>query len=161
MNSNELILKEVLSPATINLKMEVHKREEAIEKLAEMLLKEKRITEKEVFIEDILNREEIESTNMGMGVAIPHGKSTAVLKNSIAIGRLSKPMVWDDNKDENPVSVIFLLAVRDDAERDKAHLELISKLATLLLKEKFLYTLFTTKSKIELIDQMNVLIGEE
>lgn len=160
MNSNELILNEVLSPATIDLKMEVHTKEEAIEKLAEMLLKEKRITEKEAFIEDITNREEIESTNMGMGVAIPHGKSTAVLKNSIAIGRLTEPMVWDSN-DEDPVSVIFLLAVRDDAERDKAHLELISKLATLLLKKKFLYTLFKTKSKIELIDQMNALIGED
>jgi len=160
MNSTRVNLNEVINPTTIDLNMEVKTKEEAIGKLADILLKENRIVEKEIFIEDILQREMLESTNMGIGVAIPHGKSSSVLKNTIAVARLRKPISWDSIQEGNPVRVIFLLAVCDDANRNTVHLELISKVASLLLKEKFLNTLFTTNTKTELIDQIFELIGE-
>ncbi|NMC46067.1 MAG: PTS sugar transporter subunit IIA [Chloroflexi bacterium] len=160
MNSDRVNFNEVINPTTIDLNMEVQTKEEAFDKLAEILIREKRISEKEEFIEDILKREQLESTNMGIGVAIPHGKSSAVIKNTIAIARLIKPVSWDATQDGNPVRVIFLLAVCDDANKNKVHLELISKVAALLLQEKFLTTLFNTESKTELIDQIFNLIGD-
>jgi len=160
MNRIRVNFNEVISMKTIDLNMEVKTKEEAIEKLADILLKEKRIREKEAFIEEIIKREQIESTNMGNGVAIPHGKSAAVLKNTIAIARLVEPLKWDSIPDRNPIKIIFLLAVCDDANKNEVHLELISKVATLLVQEDFLKTLFTTESKKELIDQIFKLIGE-
>ncbi len=160
MNNHPVNLNEILNPDTIDLDLKAHNRKESIEALAELLAADQRISDKEVFIEDVLAREAVETTNMGIGVAIPHGKSSAVLRNSIAIGRVAHPIDWDPEKDEKQVTVIFLLAVRDDAERDKAHLEMISKVATLLVKEAFLDVLFKTNSKQELLENIFKLIGE-
>ena len=151
----------MISKNTIDLDMEVKTKEEAITKLVDILYKDHRIIDKEVLIKEIHERENVETTNMGMGVAIPHGKSSTILKNSIAIGRLSEPISWDSKGNGNPVSLIFLLAVRDDAQRDKAHLELISKVATLLVNKDFLTLLFESDSKTELIKNIYILVGEE
>ena len=160
MNNNQTVLHQLIDESTIDLNMEVKNKKESIEKLAEMLLRVERINDKDIFIQDILDREEIESTNMGMGVAIPHGESSTIIKNSIAISRLSQPIPWKPGEDEKLVSVIFLLAVCDNPNRNKVHLELLSKIATLLLKENFLNLLFNTTSKSDLILQISKLIGE-
>jgi PTS system fructose-specific IIA component len=97
---------------------------------------------------------------MGVGVAIPHGRSPSVLKNSIAIARLKQPICWDSKPGGKPVRIIFLLAVCDDVNKNRVHLELISKVAALLIKENFLKNLFITESKTELVDQIFELIGE-
>ncbi len=160
MNNDPVNLSEVLNPATVDLDLKAGSRKESIEALADLLSADQRILDKEVFIEDVLAREEIETTNMGIGVAIPHGKSSAVTRNSIAIGRVDHPIDWDPEKDEKQVTVIFLLAVRDDAAKDKTHLEMISKVAALLVKEAFLDVLFKTDSKQELLENIFRLIGE-
>ena len=160
MNNRQVNLNEILNPTLIDLDLMAHNRKESIEALADLLSADQRISDKEVFIEDVLAREAVETTNMGIGVAIPHGKSSAVLRNSIAIGRVAHPIDWDPDKDEKQVTVIFLLAVRDDAEKDKAHLEMISKVATLLVKEAFLDVLFKTNSKQDLLENIFKLIGE-
>jgi fructose-specific phosphotransferase system IIA component len=160
MDNRQIYLDEVLNQATINLDLKVNDRKESIEALADLLSADKRILDREVFIEDVLARETIETTNMGIGVAIPHGKSSAVARNSIAIGRVAKPIEWDPEKDEKPVTVVFLLAVRDDAAKDKVHIEMISKVATLLVKEAFLDVLFKTNDKEVLLENIYKLIGE-
>ncbi len=160
MNNDRVNFNEVINPSIIDLNMEAKSKTEAIGKLADILIKEKRIEEKEVFIEDILEREKLESTNMGVGVAIPHGRSSSVLKNSIAIARLTQPICWDSKQGGKSVRIIFLLAVCDNVNKNRVHLELISKVAALLIQENFLKTLFITESKTELIDQIFKLIGE-
>ena len=162
MNNTLKNFNEVINLAAIDLHIDARTRREAIEKLVDLLAAEHRISDKEVFIEEVFKREALETTNMGMGVAIPHGKSSAVSRNSIAMGRLEEPIDWDPDKmDEKQVSVVFLLAVRDDAEKDKVHLELISKVASLLIKEAFLEILFNTDDKTELLEQIFSLIGDE
>ena len=160
MNNSRNKLDEIINHATIDLNIKAQTKQEAIERLTDLLMADNRISDKEVFIEEVFEREAIETTNMGLGVAIPHGKSSAVSRNSIAVGRLSDPIVWDQNKDEKLVTVIFMLAVRDDAARDKTHLELISKVATLLVKDEFLATLFDTDNKTKLLNQIYALIGD-
>jgi len=150
MNNQNQNLREIIVPATINLNMEVKTKENAISKLADMLYADGRINERSVFIQDILEREKVETTDMGIGVAIPHGTSSSILKNSIAIGRLKNPIAWDSQQEAKKISVIFLLAVCSE-NRDRTHLELISKIATLLLDDDFLDTLFHTTSKTELL----------
>lgn len=150
MNNQNQNLREIIVPATINLNMEVKTKENAISKLADMLYEDGRINERSLFIQDILEREKVETTDMGIGVAIPHGTSSSIVKNSIAIGRLTHPIAWDSRKEAKKISVIFLLAVCSE-NRDRTHLELISRIATLLLDDDFLDTLFHTTSKTELL----------
>lgn len=160
MDNKNMNLHEVIDCKTIDLNMEANTKEEVIEKLAGMLQGQGRIADKEVFIEDIFKREMLETTNMGMGVAIPHAKSPSVIKNTIAVARLGEPIKWVSIGEEGPVRVIILLAVADNENKNTVHMELISKVATLLLKETFLKMLFTTESNSELIDQIYTLLEE-
>lgn len=159
MSNNISLLEDVISEEIIDLEMEVNTKEEAIHQLGLSLLQQGRIDDIHCFVDDVLRREEIESTDMGIGVAIPHGASPAILRNSIAIGRLVDPIQWNIDQKQEPVSVIFLMAIRSE-NRDHLHLELMSKIATLLLKEEFLNTLFHTHQKQELLTQIKNLLKE-
>lgn len=62
---------------------------------------------KDGFYEDVLNRENIESTAIGNGVAIPHGSPGNVIKPKIFVIKLEYPVNWGGKM----VSIIFLLAL--------------------------------------------------
>ena len=152
-------LEDVLKPEIIDLNMEANSQEEAVRRLGELLLKDGRIDDLDLFVEDVLEREVLESTNMDIGVAIPHGTSRAIRANSIAIGRLINPIEWNKGENKQKVKVVFLMAIVSE-NRDRTHLELLSKMATLLLKEQFIRVLFNTTDKQELLNTVNDLLKE-
>lgn len=62
---------------------------------------------KEEFYQDVLKRENIESTAIGNGVAIPHGMPENVIQPKISVIKLEYPVNWGGKM----VSIIFLLAL--------------------------------------------------
>ncbi|MTI68483.1 MAG: BglG family transcription antiterminator [Firmicutes bacterium] len=86
-----------------NLKIE--SVEEVIKKLGNKLVS-KGYVDKD-FIKSALDRENITSTAVGKGVAIPHGTEKLVNKSTIAVAILNKPINWSGNK----VDIVFLLAL--------------------------------------------------
>lgn len=62
---------------------------------------------KDEFYQDVLRRENIESTAIGNGVAIPHGMPGNVIKPKISVIKLKYPVNWGGKM----VSIIFLLAI--------------------------------------------------
>lgn len=69
---------DLLKPEAIRLNQSVADKAEAIEQLIGLHAAVGNIHDKEVFRQDILKREELGSTAVGEGVAIPHAKSAAV-----------------------------------------------------------------------------------
>lgn len=59
------------------------------------------------FLKDVLERENVESTAIGSGIAIPHGKAENVIRPQICVVKLAEPLNWGNMK----VDVIFLLAL--------------------------------------------------
>ncbi len=59
------------------------------------------------FLDDVLKREKVETTNIGMGVAIPHGKAEHVKSPKIMLIRLENPIEWGKGN----VDLIFILAL--------------------------------------------------
>lgn len=159
MNNIAASLNEVLNPEIIDFNVEARTREAAIHHLGKLLREAGLVDDIDLFVEDVLQREEVESTNMDIGVAIPHGMSAAIKKNAIAIGRLVRPIEWKTGEEKQKVSVVFLMAIVSE-NRDRTHLELLSKMATLLLKEDFLKVLFRTEDKQELLDTIQRLLQE-
>lgn len=153
-------IEEIINEEIISLNIEAETKIEAIEKLVDMLYATDRITEKNLFLQDILDREKIESTNMGIGVAIPHGRSISVKQASVAIGRLIRPIRWDDSEvsEENPVHTVFLLASSPD-DNGKSHIDVISKIASLLIDDSFVAFLKRTDSEKKLLDSIKSHIG--
>jgi fructose-specific PTS system IIA-like component len=108
---------------------------EVIEELVDALFCAGR-TDRPIALEDaVWAREEVYSTGLGHGFAIPHCKSDAIGANSIAVARLRRPLPWQSVDDE-PVSCAILLAVRESDE-DGSHMKVFSKLARRLMHEDF------------------------
>lgn len=85
---------------------------------------------------DILNsitsREELGSTGLGNGIAIPHGK-IAGLKDVVALfARLDTPIEFD-SVDDQPVDLVVMLLAPAGAGAD--HLKALSRVARLLRTE--------------------------
>lgn len=59
------------------------------------------------FVESALQREQITSTSVGRGVAIPHGNDEFVLQPKICVVQLTKPIKWGDDY----VDLVMLLAL--------------------------------------------------
>lgn len=87
-----------------------------------------------------VERRELEiSTNMGNGIAIPHGKSKSVSSPFFAFAKLDKAIQWNPN-DESHVDLVFLLGVPDNSAAND-HLRLLSKLAGHLVNDDFVDSL--------------------
>lgn len=137
--------------------LEAETKFEALSLLSDALLKEKRISSKERFLEDVLKREKEFTTGFGGGFAIPHGKSDAVLLPSIAVGRSLHPLDWDA-MDEQPVFLIFLLAVPESHAGD-THLRILAKLAENLMDEEIREKLMGLETSEELYHYVSRITG--
>lgn len=85
------------------------------------------------FLEVVLKREEEFSTGIGMGVAIPHGKSSLVKKASLVFGK-SKDGIDYSSMDGKPAHLFFLIAAPEDS--DNLHLKILAKLSRSLMHEE-------------------------
>jgi len=86
----------------------------------------------DLVLEVIMTRENLGSTGMGHGVAIPHGRIKG-LNKPVALVAVHQEGVDFDAIDEKMVQIVVMLLVPDDD--NKVHLELLAKLARLLQQE--------------------------
>lgn len=100
MNLSPLLLKD-----RINLDLKAKKKEEAIDELILMI---KKGADAEVLSSTLLKREELGSTGIGRGIAIPHCRSLIVDKLEIGIGRSTKGINFN-SIDKKPVNLVFLI----------------------------------------------------
>ncbi|MBW9212908.1 MULTISPECIES: PTS sugar transporter subunit IIA [Terrabacteria group] len=64
---------------------------------------------KPLFIDSIFNREHMQSTYLGNGIALPHGDPKFINQTMVLIAVLEKPILWDGT---NIVDTIILLLVK-------------------------------------------------
>ena len=81
----------------------------------------------------------------------PHGKSHAVKKIGIAIGRCENEIEWESYDDE-PINLVFLFCVSDDADFASNHMMLLAELAGKLGNDERVEKLQKVSTKQELID---------
>lgn len=128
------IIGSVMNEELVCLDLEAKDGNAAIEELADLLAKAGKLRSKEAFIQDVAAREQMTSTSMGFGIAIPHARSGAVVEAALAFGR-SNGFHWD-SADHDLVTLVFLLAV-PDTNPNAQHLQILASLARMLLDESF------------------------
>ena len=121
-----------------------------IEELTDLLVADGDVSNRQGFIDDVIKREEEGITGLGQGVAIPHGKSQAVAKTSLAVGISKHPIPWE-SLDGEPITVIILFAVRD-TDANTLHIKLLQKVAILLSDDEFISSLHKISTKEQLIE---------
>lgn len=82
--------------------------------------------------EAITNREELGSTGLGNGIAIPHGKIAGLKDVTALVARLDQPIDFD-SVDDQPVDIVVMLLAPTGAGAD--HLKALSRVARLLRTE--------------------------
>jgi fructose-specific phosphotransferase system IIA component len=154
-------IESVINTELINLNLTAETKIQAINSLIDLLYKADRISDKGQFLQEVLDREETESTDLGFGIAIPHGRCNAVIEPSVAIGKLKIPVAWNesDESQENPVHAIFLMASSPD-DKGVSHMEIIAKIATLLIDDNFVAFFKDNQSEAKLLKNIKTLLGE-
>lgn len=113
--------------------VDVKNKNEALEYMVEKLQEENMIRNDESFMKAVLARESQMSTNIGYGIAIPHGKSDGVYRPFVALLKPNSNVVW--NEGEGLVDFIFMIGV--PMTEGGVHLEYISKISKMLMHESF------------------------
>jgi len=123
-----------LLPECIVLDLNEESKEGVIRRLVEAVDRAHSLSDAKKLMEDILEREQLASTSLGLGCAIPHAHSLSLDETVIAAARLSPPRAFDA-PDGEPISLVFLIAGPES--NAGLHLRLLSKLARLLHNARF------------------------
>lgn len=134
---------ELLGKDTIKLNLKANSKMEVLDQLVDVLYDAGRLNDKELYKEEILKRESLSSTGIGEGIGIPHGKTSAVKKASLALG-IFRDGVDFDSLDGAPVNIVFMIAAPEGANNE--HLETLSRLSVLLMNPEFKEGLLSSKA---------------
>ncbi|MDY6968122.1 MAG: PTS sugar transporter subunit IIA [Spirochaetota bacterium] len=113
-------------------RLECNNKFDAIEELANLFQDTKVCSDIDDLINALKEREEIMSTGIGFGLAIPHAKIKAVNELSFAIG-VSKEGIDFNSMDGKPVHLVILVAAGE--KQHKEYLKLLSNIMSLLKNE--------------------------
>lgn len=141
-------LVDVLDERIINLNLQAKNKEDALNKMSNMLYEAGYIDNVDEFVKDIYFRESQGVTGIGNYVAIPHGKSDSVTQIGIAIGKLEEAIEWE-TLDGKGVKLIFLFAVNNNHEYARNHMLLLAKIAGTLGDDNAIQELLSAKTPIE------------
>jgi len=129
-----MVLTQILQANCVKVPVESKDKEAVIAELIDMLDGEGVFSSREVALEAVLVRERTRSTGTGAGIAIPHGKCTAVKQLVMAIGIARDPIEFG-SIDGKPVRILLLLV--SPADQTGPHIQALAQISRLLLDEEF------------------------
>ena len=139
---------DLLNENAITINGQAESKDEVISKLVDLMMNNGNISDKEEYKKVVLKREEEGTTGIGEGIAIPHGKTEAVLKPGLSAMVVPNGVEFN-SLDGKPVNLLFLIAAPNT--KDNVHLDVLSRLSTLLMDTKFREDLSNAKSPKEFL----------
>ena len=124
---------DLLPEAQIRTGVRVKNRDDALELAACLLDDGKILSNREEFLAQVFRREAQGSTGTGGGLAIPHGRCSAVMRPALAALTIQGGVDFSA-PDGQPVKLLFLIAAPD--QDDFLYLSVLSHLARLLMEEE-------------------------
>ncbi|MEJ5361936.1 MAG: PTS sugar transporter subunit IIA [Spirochaetota bacterium] len=121
----------------------------AIEELADVFKGTDVCSDIKAFINALKEREEIMTTGIGFGIAVPHAKLESVHKIAFAIG-ISKKGIDFNSIDGNPVHLVVLVAAGE--RQHKEYLKLLSKIMSVLKNDTIRNEMIQAKSSKDIIE---------
>lgn len=149
-------LTDILTPDLIDLNLVGTTQDAVIDEMIGVLERNGAIRADGDFKQAILAREQESSTGIGMNIAIPHGKSDAVLKPSVVFGIQQDGVDWK-SLDGSEAKLIFMIAVPRNSKQN-AHLKVLQMLSRKLMDDDFREALLAVTTKEEayrLLDQVH------
>ena len=129
-----MTLMEILSGKSVVVGLKGQNKQEILEELVDVLEVGDKITDRGRVLDAVLQREEIMSTGIGHGIAIPHGKSEYVKELGGVLGIKSEGVEFD-SLDGQPTFIFFLLVSPMDVSGP--HIKALARISRLLKGEEF------------------------
>jgi fructose-specific phosphotransferase system IIA component len=128
-----MLLSNILQARCIKVPLDSTEKDAAISELIDMLDVHGLIRDKELVSDAVFTREQTRSTGIGSGIAIPHGKCTAVSELVMALG--ITPGIDFESIDDHPVKIIILLVSPTD--QTGPHIQALAGISRLMLDHQF------------------------
>jgi fructose-specific phosphotransferase system IIA component len=143
-------MNDIITESLIALDVELTDKAAVIDEIANLLAANARLVNRELYIKDVYEREEIVPTGIGDLIAIPHARSAGVSISSLVYLRLSSAIHWTD---EEEARFIFGIAVPED-NVDNLHLKILSTVAKKLLDDKIKRIIVESTSKQQILESL-------
>ena len=88
-----------------------------LKEMVDLIASSEKIMDKNEFFEAISEREEIMSTGIGLGIAVPHAKIHSVTDLVMAMG-ISKEGIEYDALDDKPVYIIIIIGASENQQNE-------------------------------------------
>jgi fructose-specific phosphotransferase system IIA component len=122
---------ELLPAEAVMLQLESAEKVAVIKELTTLLGGDV-VADEKILLEAILRRENLESTGIGMGVALPHARTSAVRRTALAFGRSDKGVDFN-SLDSKPCHLVFLIVAPED--RKTEYIMTLARVSKLLRRE--------------------------
>lgn len=141
-------IRELLSKETVVIGLAAEDKATAIAAVIELLANHSAINDIEAVRAAVIEREELMSTGVGKGLALPHAKTRSV-QASVAALAITKDPIEYDAVDGEPVRIIFLLVGPLDAKSQ--HVRILSRISRLMNRADVRAKFLSATSSAELL----------
>jgi len=146
-------ISELLDKNCIIAKLKAHDKKGSIDELASAAAQVANATQPQI-AQVLIEREQLGSTGIGGGIAIPHGKLSSADSINIAFA-LSRDGVEYDSLDNKPVHIFFVLLTPENSTG--GHLKVLAQISKLLKMNQFKDQLLSATS----VDEIHDIIKEQ
>ena len=140
-------LDEILTPGLCQAKLTGVSKKRVLTNVSELVAQQNELLEANEVFNALMAREQLGSTGLGDGTAIPHCRVSCCQKILGALITVDNPIDFD-SIDGKPVDILFVLLVPE--QKTDEHLKVLAELAELFNDEDFCYTLRHTQDSEDL-----------
>lgn len=134
-------MEEILTPSRCLSAFEGHSKKRLFYNISERIAEEVPGVDADAVFHALMAREQLGSTGLGNGIAIPHCRVEGCSDVIGMLVTLREPIDFDA-MDDRPVDLLFFLVVPN--ARDDDHVRTLASVATLFNDEDFCFTLRNT-----------------
>ena len=144
MKITELMNKDLIIPMLV-----AKTKKEALKELVDCVVRKESKVDSTELLRVLLEREELGSTGIGDGIAIPHGKIKKIENLIVSFGR-SLDGVDFQSMDGKPTHIIFLLIAPENSAG--IHLKALARISRLLKDSAFRRNIMSASTSQEIYD---------
>lgn len=146
---NIVKITDYMSEELILLNLKAKNKDEALKELSALIGKSEKIEKKDVIYKALLERENLGSTGIGKGVAIPHAKTDVAESLTIAFG-ISEEGVDFKSLDQEKVKIFFVFA--SPFKDSQIYLKVLARISRLIRDENFREKLLNCENAKEVLE---------
>ncbi|MBN8046727.1 PTS sugar transporter subunit IIA [Paraclostridium bifermentans] len=140
---------DLIDKRSISLALKAKNKKDAIDKLVDLVNNSGNLNDRLEYKDAIIARENQSTTGIGEGIAIPHAKTKAV-KNACLAAAVCKNGIDYESFDGSLSHLFFMIAAPEGA--NNTHLEVLSRLSTILMDEEFRSKLINAQNEDEFLN---------